>query len=264
MGDYPGVSADYDLLAPAYDLLTAAHAHDSWLAGIERLAREHGLRGRRLLDVACGTGKSFAPLLRRGYSVTACDGSAAMVALARARSGGAARVEVADMRALPVFGQFDLVTCLDDALNHLAVRADVLAALRGMRANLAAGGLIAFDVSLLAAYADATDVVVADERHVVCRRGAGVRGTRSGAATEVVLELFSVQPGGLWRRHTLRQPHRHYPIAEVRALARAAGLRVLAVRGQRAGGVLDPRVDERTDRKALFLLALARRSVRKR
>src|SRR5215216_7107442 len=94
----------YDVLAPAYDVLTAGHAHDAWLRAIERLALAHGLRGRRLLDVACGTGKSFEPLLRRGYEVTACDGSPAMVAHARARAGATARVEVADMRALPVFG----------------------------------------------------------------------------------------------------------------------------------------------------------------
>jgi SAM-dependent methyltransferase len=250
------VSADYDVLAPAYDLLTTAYAHERWLVAIERLASEHGLRGRRLLDVACGTGKSFAPLLRRGYAVTACDGSPAMAERARTRAGGAARVVVADMRALPQLGEFDLVTCLD-AVNHLTVRAEVLAALRAMRANLAPGGLIAFDVSLLAAYADATDVVVDDERHVVCWRGAGVRGTRSGGSAELVVELFSAERGGLWRRHTLRQAHRHYPLAELRALARAACLRVLAVRGQRAGGVLEPRVDESSDRKALFLLALA-------
>src|SRR3712207_8231902 len=30
-----------------------------------------------------------------------------------------ARCEVADMRELPVLGEFDLVTCLGDALNHL-------------------------------------------------------------------------------------------------------------------------------------------------
>ncbi len=76
-------SSPYDVVAPAYDTLTAGHAHDRWLADIERVALAHGLRGRRVLDVACGTGKSFAPLLRRGYDVTACDASAAMVARAR-------------------------------------------------------------------------------------------------------------------------------------------------------------------------------------
>jgi len=249
--------SDYDVLAPAYDALTAGHAHDAWLQAIERLALEHGLRGRRVLDVACGTGKSFEPLLRRGYSVTACDSSPAMAARARDRAGGAGRVLVADMRELPRLGEFDLITCLDDAVNHLVARAHVLGALRGMRSNLARGGLIAFDVNLLAAYAGATDAVVDAERYVVLWRGARARGTRSGGTAEILVDLFSAQPDGRWTRDTLRQSHRHYPLAELRALAREAGLGVLAVRGQRPGGVLARAVDESTDRKALLLLARA-------
>ena len=55
----------------------------------------------------------------------------------------------------------------------------------------------------------------------------------------------------------MQQAHRHWPVAEIRRLARAAGLRVAAVCGQRAGGVLAPVLDEARDRKALFLLARA-------
>jgi len=39
---------------------------------------------------------------------------------------GRARIEVHDMRALPVLGSFDLITCLDDAINHLAGPDDVV------------------------------------------------------------------------------------------------------------------------------------------
>jgi ubiquinone/menaquinone biosynthesis C-methylase UbiE len=73
----------YAVLAPASDLLTADYAYGPRLAALERLALRHGLAGRRLLDVACGTGKSFMPLLERGFEVTACDISPEMVAEAR-------------------------------------------------------------------------------------------------------------------------------------------------------------------------------------
>src|SRR5918999_1163154 len=104
----PALSA-YEGLAPFYDELTAAYDYESWLDGLEALALEHGLAGRRLLDVACGTGKSFLPMLRRGYEVTACDLSPAMVALAREKAPpGEADLLVADMRELPRLGEFDL------------------------------------------------------------------------------------------------------------------------------------------------------------
>ena len=243
----------YDAIAPVYDDLGGGDVYAGWLGGIERLALEHGLAGRRLLDVACGTGSSFLPLLARGYEVTACDASPAMAACARAKAGPAARVVVADMRRLPLLGSFDLVTCLDDGLNHLTDPHDVLAALEGMRRNLAPEGLIAFDVALVAAYAEAADAVLESPGHLVGRRGAAARLERPGATVELVVDVFSRRGDGAWDRHQMRQRHRHYPVSHVVALLEEAGLRVVTARGQRRGGVLTATLDEERDRKAFFL-----------
>src|SRR5215207_2306258 len=117
--------AAYDALAPVYDGLTAHHDHERWLAQLLDLACRHGLAGTRALDVACGTGKSFMPLVRRGWEVTACDLSPTMAARARRRARGhGVQVRVADMRRLPVLcAGADLVTCLDDAVNYCSIRA---------------------------------------------------------------------------------------------------------------------------------------------
>jgi len=80
-----------DVFAGFYDDFTSHHDHADWTGRLERLARDAGLRGRRLLDVACGTGGSFLPMLERGYEVTACDASAAMVARAAEKAAGRAR-----------------------------------------------------------------------------------------------------------------------------------------------------------------------------
>src|SRR3954454_6629006 len=80
--------AAYDALAAVYDDLTAHHDHERWLTLLLDLAGDHGLAGRRVLDVGCGTGKSFMPLVRRGFDVTACDISPRMAARARRRARG--------------------------------------------------------------------------------------------------------------------------------------------------------------------------------
>ena len=49
----------------------------------------HGFAGKRLLDLACGTGNSFVPFMGRGFRVTGCDASPAM--LARGAPQGARR-----------------------------------------------------------------------------------------------------------------------------------------------------------------------------
>jgi SAM-dependent methyltransferase len=258
--DAPATSSAgaYDVLAPAYDLLTAGYAYGPWLAAIDRLARSHGLAGRRALDVACGTGKSLEALLELGYAAVGCDGSPGMAAVARRKLGGRAGVHVADMRALPVFGRFDLVTCLDDALNHLPSEVDVEAALGGMRANLAPDGLLAFDVNTLAAYRDPGDRIVEDGSLMVLWHGEPARLERPGGRAEVSMDVLSLAGDGLWRRARASWGHWHYPLARIPALAAAAGLEVLAVRGQQPGGRLEPEPDESRHRKALFLLRRTR------
>ena len=141
----------YESFAPFYDSFTAGSDYELWTSHVLDLAYRHGLTGTRLLDVACGTGKSFVPFLGRGFEATGADVSPAMLAEAARKTADAALVE-ADMRTLPVLGQFDLVVCFDDSLNHLLDEADLAAALRSMAANLAPAGLLMFDMNTLLAY----------------------------------------------------------------------------------------------------------------
>jgi SAM-dependent methyltransferase len=251
----------YDVLAPAYDLLTADYAYGPWLEAIDRLARSQGLVGRRALDVACGTGKSLEALLDLGYEATGCDGSAGMAEVAGRKLAGRARVFVADMCSLAVVGSFDLVTCLDDALNHLPSAAEVVAALRAMGANLARGGLLAFDVNTLAAYRDVSDRIVEDGDRIVLWHGGPARLDEPGGRAEVAMDVLRSCGDGLWRRDRARWGHWHYPLASIPELVCEAGLELVAVRGQLTGGRLEPDADEDRHRKAVFL---ARRASRDR
>jgi len=105
-----------------------------------------------VLDVGCGTGKSFLPMLPRGWEVTGCDISPAMLALAEEKAHCGVELVVSDMRELPSFGEFDLVWALDDAINYLPSVEELESALRGMRDNLAETGLLLFDVNELLVY----------------------------------------------------------------------------------------------------------------
>src|SRR5262249_13250195 len=124
VGEVAGTGAEwaeraYEAMAPVYDDFTAHHDYEGWLTDLLAALERRGLKGRCLLDVACGTGKSFMPMLPRGWQVTGCDISPAMLALAVEKVGDAVRLEIADMLDLPSFGEFDLVWALDDAINYL-------------------------------------------------------------------------------------------------------------------------------------------------
>src|SRR4249919_3546205 len=102
-GHLRGAEIAYEAIAPVYDDFTHHHDYELWLGNLLPELERLGLRGNRLLDVACGTGKSFIPMLNRGWEVSASDISPAMVELARAKVGDKSELSVADMRDLPDF-----------------------------------------------------------------------------------------------------------------------------------------------------------------
>jgi len=244
----------YEAIAPVYDDFTAHHNYELWLGNLLPELRRHGLRGHRLLDVGCGTGKSFLPMLERGWEVTACDISPSMLALARAKAGDAVRLSVADMRELPVFGEFDLVWALDDAVNYLLSAEELGDALSGMRANLAPGGLLMFDVNTLRAYRSffaETERVERGGRKLVWT-GQASADAEPGSISEARFEVEAATDGEAGvATHVHRQ--RHFPEAEVLALLEGAGLECLDVFGHGFDAVLKQPVEELTHTKAVYI-----------
>jgi SAM-dependent methyltransferase len=258
-GHSRGAEIAYEAIAPVYDDFTAHHDYELWLGNLLPELKRHGLRGNHLLDVACGTGKSFIPMLRRGWEVTACDISAAMVELARAKVGDQATLSVADMRDLPSFGEFDLVWCLDDAINYLLSGEELERALSGMRRNLAAGGLLLFDVNALQAYRTffAEDVVVEKGGRRLVWKGRASVDAEPGSISEASFEVLPPQgeDGPLIAAEMHRQ--RHFPEAEVLAGLEAAGLECLEVFGHGHDALLQQPLRDEVHSKAVYIARAA-------
>src|SRR5579872_169784 len=254
-----GAAEAYDSLASAYDLLTAGYCHDLWLGKIERLAKAHGLRGTRVLDIACGTGKSFLPLAARGYEITACDVSSRMVEIARAKAPEAA-ITVEDMRGLPTMGCFDLVTCLDDAVNYLLSEEELADFFDGVARNLDDHGVAVFDVNSLRVYREdfQTAWMVDDPGTFIAWTPDPPTETAHGARMAATVHVFAAA-GEVWLRNSSRHEQRHWDIEDLRDSAEAASLRVVAVFGQHRGARLEPVFDELTHTKALYIVTHGRR-----
>jgi len=242
----------YDAIAAVYDDFTFHHEYEQWTANLLTALRRHGLSGSRLLDVGCGTGKSFLPMLARGWRVTACDISAAMIARARAKVGDETELHVADMRKLPTFGEFDLVWTLGDAINYLLDPAEVTEALIGMRANLTAGGLLLVGARPLGYYRDYfmnSQRVERDGLRMALRPetpGEIVAGSTCQARFEVEpLSGEGVEP----------QVHRqrHYPEAEILERLAEARLECLEVFGHGADTAQRQPLDDSAHASAIYI-----------
>jgi SAM-dependent methyltransferase len=245
----------YEAIAPVYDDFTAHHNYREWIGMLLELGEAHGLRGDTALDVACGSGKSFMQLLDRGWKVTASDISPSMVELARAKAGDRARIEVADMRVLPVRGSFDLVCCLDDAVNYLVSTEELEQAMRAMAANLAPEGILIFDSNTLTTYrtffGEHVEVEANGRRLIWDGRTGGH--AEPGQVSEAAFEVEPIVPGTGPTIAPEIHRQRHHPEAEVLEALDAAGLELLGLYGHHHDGVPHQPMSEDDHTKAIYL-----------
>ena len=240
--------AMYEVFAAVYDDFNYLNDYEMWLGRtlLPALGR-HGLKeSGRALDVGCGTGRAFPPLLERGWQVHGCDLSPAMLEIA-ARKGDPVALDVCDMRSLPRLGDFDLVLSLNDCLNYMLEDEDLLQALTGMKVNLAEDGILVFDVNSSSTFASGYSGV-----REVEHEGSRWRWTGWG---EVAPFIYEAEIAGD-QLEPIRQRERFRPAGEVLDAMNAAGLQVLAAYGmsETDGKVLlSTPPDEDRDYKLVFI-----------
>ena len=115
---------------------------------LEAVLTAHGIAGKSLLDIGCGTGRHALELVKRGYRVTGVDPSREMLAFLSAEAARA-KLPVAtvagDLRRLNVEGTFDAAYCVMDTFRFLLTNEEVLAHLRAVAQRLNPGGVYVTD-----------------------------------------------------------------------------------------------------------------------
>ena len=225
MKPYAGFAAIYDRIMEGVD-------YESWADYIETLLQRFNRRPRSLVDLACGTGSSALPFAVRGYRVTAVDLSEAMLQVARAKST-AAGLQVdfrrMDLRELSLAGPYDLALLFQDGLNYLLAEQELLQAFSGVRKMLRPGGLFIFDLTrpslrphdgeLSVCWADEADFTLIWES----------RYDKAAETWEILVTVFQLEDGGLYRKFQERHREKDYPPELVIRLLREAGFKLLEI-----------------------------------
>lgn len=111
MKEYKTLSEFYDLIH--YDLDYEKNANE-----IDELIRLHKKsKGKKLLDVACGTGEHLK-YLENKYKCTGLDINEEMIKIAKEKTNKTEYI-VDDVRRINVDKRFDVITCMFNSLNHL-------------------------------------------------------------------------------------------------------------------------------------------------
>jgi SAM-dependent methyltransferase len=220
----------YDGIARFYD-----HGHggfDEDVALYEALARR--VDGT-VLELGAGTGRLAIALAERRLTVTAIDRSAAMLAIARRKSGAARlRLVLGDMRSPAVSGPFGLIVCALDTFLHLRTVDDQLATLRAARELIGPGGSLVIDLPGPAGeWADweagARPLVLDWSVHDGVMRTSRYTTFQADPSTQIrhVTDIFEqIDADGLVRRYVAEYDLRFIFPAELELLLTLAGLRL--------------------------------------
>jgi SAM-dependent methyltransferase len=230
-GAYETLAADYDWMY-GDDALASGRAIN--LPATARLLQRID-RTSSVLDAACGTGVDAAVLARRGFTVWAADGSAAMAEEAAARFRRE-RLAIPLLHSrwadLPTATgeRFDVVLCVGNSLVHAAGRDAMVQALTALRRMARPGGYVVIDSrNWEKLHAERQIVQVADR--LVTRGG---RRCLVFYAWEIPDHLggehiahlvFVFETGGRLEPHEYQITFRPFTISELRERLELAGLR---------------------------------------
>jgi SAM-dependent methyltransferase len=137
----------YSELAKYYDRIYWWKDYNQEVDFLTKVLKRYEVRGKCILEVACGTGNHTKILAAKGYEVTGVDINDDMLSIARRKVRSHARFLRGDMRDLDavVDGRYDAAICLFSAISYNLTRSDLKRTIQGLYDHLKERGVVIFD-----------------------------------------------------------------------------------------------------------------------
>ena len=133
----------YSVIAKYYDKFTKDDCdYQQWSQYLYSVAKSYNCK--RVVDIACGTGKMTQLLLKLGLQVVGVDYSEQMLQVARQKCN--ALLVCQDMKKLALPGKMDMAVCVNDGVNYLK-QSELQNFFERVWQNLKQGSPFVFDVS---------------------------------------------------------------------------------------------------------------------
>jgi ubiquinone/menaquinone biosynthesis C-methylase UbiE len=136
----------FSALASVYDAIMGDIEYGEWAEFLLEFLEQENFHPKNVLDLACGTGNSTAPLKERGLECWGVDASQDMLEVAKVKLPGV-QFSRGTFTEFQLERTFDLCTCLFDSLNNILESSDLERTLSNVYAHLEPGGWFVADVN---------------------------------------------------------------------------------------------------------------------
>lgn len=136
----------YKDFAKYYDLVYSKKKYQKEVDFIDRILKKH-TKGKKILDIACGTGNHAKLFQKKGYNVIGIDKNKEMLKIAR-RKVRKATFKEGDMGVFNLNRKFDAVLCMFTAINYNTSFRGLEKTLSNFKRHLDRKGIIVFDFPL--------------------------------------------------------------------------------------------------------------------
>lgn len=227
-GQYPDFSLHFSSLLP-------------------NICQKYGIPEKgKLLDVACGEGTFAIQAALLGWSVVGMDQSEELLNLARQQStqaGVSTKFEKIDMRELDRCDEFDLSTCLFDAVNYMLEEIDLKLTFSGVNRALKPNGWFIFDMNTIYGLsnrwsAQSNSVPIDTEDLIAFHRP--IFDFEKQLATMHITGF--IRQNKYWERIDEIHQEKGYPIESIKYLLEETGFEVVDILGSIESGT-PPKVD---------------------
>lgn len=222
----------YSELAKIYDKLMDHINYSYYTDFYLKAARQHGWKGRKILDLACGTGNISLELLKRGYEVQGLDISEEMLMVADEKIFGAGftpRLYCQNMRNFRLTEKVDLVICAFDSLNYLLKEDDLERTFSCVYAALGEHGFFLFDVHTYYKFnhilGQNTLAYAGEEIFYIWQNNFSAE----TGICQMNLDIFQKEKGSMYRRFREYHQERYYSEAQLKQLLERNNFSVLGI-----------------------------------
>lgn len=219
----------YTGFAQVYDLFMDNVPYQEWGEYLDELFKAHGLAGKTVLDLGCGTGKLTQIMQSKGYDMIGVDNAMDMLEIAVANNPDEILYLLQDMRELELLGKVDAVYSACDCLNYILEEEDLLETFRRVGEYLDDQGIFVFDINTEYKYTQ----LMADNTFAESREDSSFIWENYYDEQEQIneydLTLFIRQKDELFMRFQELHYQRCYSMDTIERLIKEAGMEIIQV-----------------------------------